>query len=148
MASGAKVRLFLDTNVIFSGLYSSRGAPSEILELYLNGKVGLVVSRLVLDELVVTLKKKFPDGLESMRRLLTSVPPEIVPDPSQDSLQPWLGRLTAGDAAIIAAAANARPDYFITGDNHFLKYRKIKELKTFPILTPGEFLSIFQPEAK
>ena len=148
MGSRANVRLFLDTNVIFSGLYSSRGAPSAILELYLDGKIRLVVSRLVLDELVVTLKKKFPDGLESMRRLLTSVPPEIIPDPSRDSLQPWLGRLAVGDAAIIAAAANARPDYFITGDHHFLKYRKIKEFKTLQILTPGEFLSIFQPEDK
>ena len=50
-----KPRPFVDTNVLYSGLYSSRGAPAELLKRHADGKLTIVISRQVLEELVRTV---------------------------------------------------------------------------------------------
>jgi predicted nucleic acid-binding protein len=41
----AKPRPFVDTNVLFSGLYSPSGAPATILERHVRGDLTMVISR-------------------------------------------------------------------------------------------------------
>src|SRR6266540_2288592 len=55
-----KPRPFVDTNVLYSGLYSSRGAPAELLKRHADGKLTIVISRQVLEELVRTVRNKAP----------------------------------------------------------------------------------------
>ncbi len=77
----AKIRAFLDTNVIFSGLYSAKGAPEAIIDYYAQGYFTTVVSRQMLDELIGTLKDKLPEALPTLRSLLVNMSPEVVADP-------------------------------------------------------------------
>lgn len=133
-------RVFLDSNVIFSGLHSPHGPPGAILEKAATGDIVAVVSRQVLDEVVRTIKKKLPDALPPLREFLRSSAFEVVADRSPADTRRWEGILEAGDAAILAAAEAAEPDYFVTGDSHFLRNRRLQSLRALEILAPLEFV--------
>ena len=135
-----KPRIFLDSNVIFSGLYSSRGAPAVILERFIEGRLMMVVSQQVLDEVIRTIKEKIPEALPALRRLLVNAPPEVRKDPTPDEAKRWSGLLDIGDAAILAAAVSAKPDYFVTGDRHFTENPEIAERAGLEIVTPAQFV--------
>ena len=144
MVSNPKLRVFLDINVIFSGLYSGRGAPGIILEHFIEGRINLVVSPQVLEELIRTLKVKIPEALPALKRLLVNAPPEIVADPSPKAIQRWAKELHWADAAILAAAIAAKPDYFVSGDNHFLENRPVMEKSRLNIVAPAQFLKLME----
>ena len=138
----SKPRVFLDSNVIFSGLYSPEGAPGIILEHFVKGSISVVVSQQVLEEVIRTVKEKLPDSLPALSRLLVNSPPEVAGDPKLPDTKLWTKKLHPGDAAILAAAINAQPDYFITGDRHFVENLDIVKETGLAIVTPAEFLII------
>ena len=140
MPAPSKPRVFLDSNVVFSGLYSSQGAPGKILEHFVAGRLMAVVSQQVLDEVVRTMRDKLPGALPTLRKLLVSVPPQVVKDPSPDEVAGWLGILEPGDASILVAAVGAQPDYFVTGDKHILDNAKVAEKSRLKIVTPAQLL--------
>jgi len=142
--SKPKLRVFLDSNVIFSGLYSPRGSPALILEHFVAGDIIVVVSQQVLEEVVRTIKEKLPDALPVLRRLLMSTPPEVTADPPLEAIKRRKKKLSIADAAVLEAAITARPDYFITGDNHFLDDPHLAEGTDLHIVTPAEFLKILK----
>lgn len=138
-----KPLVFLDSNVIFSGLYSPDGAPGIILEHFVNGHIRVVISQQVLQEVVRTVKEKLPDSLPSLRTLLVNAPPLAVADPTLPDMKHWTKQLQSGDAAVLAAAIAARPDYFVTGDRHFIENPDVKETG-LTIVTPSQFLKIVE----
>jgi uncharacterized protein len=141
-----KLRIFLDTNVIFSGLYSSQGAPGIVLEHFVKGHVNVVISQQVLEEVVRTTKVKLPEALPALKRFLVNAPLEVIADPSPEAIQQWTKEIHSADAAILAAAITAKPDYFITGDNHFLENQTIIEKSGLNIMTPAQFLNLIRPD--
>ena len=144
MPAKPKLRVFLDTNVIFSGLYSSEGPAGIILEHFINGKLLVVISQQVLEEVIGTIKEKLPESLPALRRLLLSVTLEIVKNPVPDEIARWSRVIMhPEDAIILAAAIAAQPDYFITGDKHFLENPEILERSGLSIVNPAQFLGCF-----
>lgn len=139
MAPGPKPRVFLDSNVIFSGLYSSKGAPGKILELFIKGEIEVVVSQQVLDEVVRTVKDKLPEALPALNTLLVNTPPEVVPAPEIEKIKKWPGVLSLADAAILAAVHASQTYIFITGDRRFFKSTILSGTGIF-IETPATFL--------
>ena len=139
-----KPRVFLDSNVIFSGLYSPKGAPGLIFEHFIKGNINVVVSQQVLEEVIRTIKEKLPGALPALRRLLMSTPPEVIADPELENLESWAKRLPVADAAILLAAVVAQPDYFITGDNHFIENADISIETGLHIVTPAKFLELLK----
>jgi putative PIN family toxin of toxin-antitoxin system len=139
MARENKFRVFLDTNVIFSGLYSHHGAPGVILDCIYDGKKNIVISKLVLEELIRTINDKLPIAVSTLRAFLTSVPLEIQIDPPAEQVEQFTGELPFADAVILAAAINAKVDYFITGDRHFLENSDIAGESGLKIISPAEF---------
>jgi putative PIN family toxin of toxin-antitoxin system len=137
-------RVFLDTNVIFSGLYSSRSAPGAILEHFVKGRISVVISQQVLEEVIRVIKEKLPEALPTLKRLLVNAPPEIEADPSPEAVRQWTKVIPPADAAILAAAIAAKPDYFITGDNHFLENHIIIEKSGLNITSPAQFIKLLQ----
>ena len=140
--SKPKPRVFLDSNVIFSGLYSSRGSPAVILDHYIKGDIIVVISQQVLEEVVRTIKEKLPDALPLLQRLLVSTPPEVVAAPLLADIKRRQTKLSLADAAILEAAIRAQPDYFVTGDNHFLSDPSLAADSGLRIITPAEFLKL------
>ncbi|MDO8578568.1 MAG: putative toxin-antitoxin system toxin component, PIN family [Dehalococcoidales bacterium] len=140
----SKHRVFLDSNVIFSGLYSPEGAPGIILEHFLKGNIRVVVSQQVLEEVIRTINEKLPYSLPTLRRLLINTPPEVAADPQLPEIKFWTKILHLGDAAILAAAIAAHPNYFITGDRHFTENSDIIKKTGLTIVTPAQFLKVMQ----
>ena len=140
--SKPRPRVFLDSNVVFSGVYSPEGAPGIILEHFVKGSISVVVSQQVLEEVVRTIKAKLPSALPALRRLLVSTPPEVIVDPQLQETERWVKKLPLGDAAILAAAMGAQPDYFVTGDKHFTENPGIAEEAGLHIVTPAHFLRL------
>lgn len=131
--------VFVDTNVLFSALYSKTGNPAKILQLHLDNSIELVVSLDVLEELVRELPDKIPGGRQMLQFILLASPPTIVSDPSAEEIDAALIQVNPAGAPIWAAAIAARPDYFVTGDRRFLREARVAQ--TSPtVLTPRELI--------
>jgi putative PIN family toxin of toxin-antitoxin system len=140
MQLNLKPRVFLDANVIFSGLYSSRGAPGIILKHFIEGHISVVISQQVLEEVIRTIKEKLPEALPILKKFMVNTPLEIVADPSPGEIGRWTNEIHPAGAAILAAAIGAKPDYFVTGDNHFLGNPALVKEAGLNILTPAQFV--------
>lgn len=145
MAPKTNLRAFFDTNVIFSGLYSPHGIPGTLLRWAVSGDFAIVVSQQVLEELVRTINLKLPEALPALWSFLTNIRLQIVPDPSPESLEPWIQEIHPADAVVLAAAIVAGPDYFVTGDSHFFDNPRIAD-RSGIILTPAQFLAVLEVE--
>jgi len=111
-----------------------------ILERFIEGRLMVVVSQQVLGEVIRTIKEKLPEALPALRKLMVNAPPEIRKDPMPEEVKRWRGLLDIGDAAILAAAVAAQPDYFVTGDRHFIENPEIAEQAGLQIVTPAQFI--------
>lgn len=142
MPPAPRLRVFLDSNVIFSGLYAADGPPGAILDRFIQGRLTVVISRQVLAEIVRTLNEKLPEALSSLERLLVAAQPEVVRDPTPQEVGAWADHLRPADAAILAAAVTAQPDYFVSGDRHFLDNPTVAERSGLRIVSPAHLLRV------
>jgi putative PIN family toxin of toxin-antitoxin system len=146
MPARHRPKVFLDSNVIFSGLHSTAGPPAEILRLLAAGRVHVVISEMVLEEVIRTIGQKLPAALSSLRTLLVNAPLTVVRDPTAEEVGSWQNRIPREDAAILVSAITAEPDYFITGDRHFRTIRGSNEVAGLRIVTPMEFIRELQQD--
>jgi len=139
MAISIPPKVFLDSNVLFSALYSPAGAPGKILQLYGAGRLSTVVSELVIREMARAISDKAPQLSAAVAALLSDRPPEIVPDPPRTAVLKYLPHVNSKDAPIVAAAIGAGVDYFVTGDRRIAD--EIRSLNPpFRVLTPSELV--------
>ncbi len=135
------MRIFLDSNVLISGIYSPVGPPYKILRLHLAERLRIVVCQLVINEVIRNLRAKKPEGLPVLYQLLSNAPPEIAANPSVEDVNIWKEYLDAEDSIILAAAIHARVDCFVTGDKHFNSAALKSQKLSLKILTPAEFVA-------
>jgi putative PIN family toxin of toxin-antitoxin system len=123
-----KLKVFLDTNVLVSGIVFA-GNERKLLELVIDGKLDLMLSNDVIYEANEVLKKKFPKQAVLFPLLLRMVKHEEVPKRAYEGSK----RVCAGliddraDIPILAAAITSRADYLITGDKVLLALNKVGE---------------------
>jgi putative PIN family toxin of toxin-antitoxin system len=141
-------RVFLGGNVIFSGFYSLQGTPGQILQLCIDGKMTMVISRQVLDEVIRNVRRKLPDVLELVIDFLSTTVIEIVSNPESEEVGKNQLNLPPGDAAVLLAASEAKPDYFVTGDNHFLKNPELEKKVNLRLITPTQLLQVLEINSK
>lgn len=135
------LRAVVDPGVLIAGFISSRGAPRQLLYLWLEGFFELVVSPRLLDEIQrVLLRPKFRqyvterDAVEYVRLLkgfgsLTSDPETIIrmaPDPEDDYL------------FALVEASGAR--FLVSGDRALLEARPGRS----QVITPRAFVEMLQ----
>jgi predicted nucleic acid-binding protein len=140
------VRVFVDTNVLFSGLHSPRGGPARILDAGVTGSIDVVVSTDVLVELSKTVRSKAPQLLSGVSFFLTRAGVEVRDDPPEADVSGLRDVGFGSDAAIVAAAAQADVDHFCTGDRRLL----VRIRQHFPSLhpvSPADLLRLLDDEA-
>jgi putative PIN family toxin of toxin-antitoxin system len=143
MDQESSLRVFLDSNVIISGLYKKDSPPGQILRLFTKGDIKVVVSQHVLEEVIGTIKEKFPEIIFDLNTMLIRSKPDVVAAPGEQDVKRWGNKISIGDAEILAAAVLARPHYLITGDNHFLHNIALKQGLGFEIVSPVQFLEYY-----
>ena len=142
------VRVFLDSNVVLSGLISDKGAPRIILDLltlklpFLVGSTG----RFNLREIERTLKKKMPKMLPLYRKYLPLLNLKIIPLPSPQEVGAFAQTIADKDAPVLASAIKGKADFLVTGDKRH--FQRLRTGKDFPlrIVNPAEFVDHLLPE--
>ena len=142
------VRVFLDSNVIVSGIISEKGAPRIILDVVVLGLPFLVCStgRYTLMEIERTFEKKMPGALPLYRRYLPRLNMEIIPLPQPEDIKQYAGLIAEKDIPVIVSAIRGKAEFLVTGDSkHFAKLRRPNKVP-LKIVTPAEFIDVFLPE--
>jgi len=140
-----RLKVFLDSNVIISGLFSDKGSPRIVLDLLsldlplLSGATG----EYNIVEIERNLLKKMPDVLPIYRRYLKILNLEIVPLPLSKDIKKLSGQIADKDIPVLASAINNNADFLVTGDKK--DFEKLKGKYPFKILSPSEFLDIILP---
>lgn len=140
----ANPRPFLDTNVLFSGLYSRAGPPAAILNLHATGRLTAVVSQHVLGELVRAINTKQQRLIPLLHMFLAVTPPEVCADPAPHVVARVRPLINPTDALILAAAIESGADCLVTGNTrHFTA--EVSEGAGIAILTPAAYVSTLDP---
>jgi putative PIN family toxin of toxin-antitoxin system len=133
------MKIVLDTNVFISGLFFS-GPPYEILRLWRDAKIDLVISTEILDEyqrVADELAVQFPGTDISDLLDLLMVNAEIVNAP----VLPNQVCTDPEDDKFLACAAASNTKYIVSGDKQLLK---VKRYKAVNIINPREFIDTFR----
>mgnify|MGYP001561905446 CR=1 FL=1 len=139
------VKVFLDTNVIISGLLTHEGIPKTILDLLSLSlpEIKAVTGQFNLLELRRNIKKKLPALTDVFEDALEKLDFEIAPFPEDVIVEKYRGIISFKDAPVLASAIEAKCAYLITGDKDF-RTEKIKKTKLpIAIVTPQEFFDLF-----
>jgi predicted nucleic acid-binding protein len=142
------VRLFLDSNVILSGLLSDRGAPRIILDLLSLGLPFLMGStgQYNLMEIERNLKKRMPGITSVYKRYFLRLNLTVMPMPKPEELREFFGKITDKDIPVVVSAIKGKADFLITGDRrHFEKLKGVEKYQ-LKIVTPSEFFDSILPE--
>jgi putative PIN family toxin of toxin-antitoxin system len=141
------VRVVVDTNVLVSGLISSRGAPARIVEAILDQRIVPVFSKETFSELRAVLQRpKFKhyfnkSGLAvgTVLANLTAIGEFVEPRPAPARIRDPKDR-----PFLEVAAASPPPEFIVTGDRDFQDgvYGGV------PVLSPAAFLLVVLAEKK
>lgn len=139
-------RVFLDTSALFSAVFSEHGGAREILRLGEVGLCQLLVSQEVLAELEKNIQAKARRRVADVALLLDRCRVEVALSPAQTVVQHCQHMIGyPADAVVLAAALDARADYFVTLDRrHFLENAALRKALSIPLGTPGDCLAWFR----
>ena len=148
MAERKRCKVFLDSNVLLSGLFSDKGAPRVILDLLtlnlpmLTGSTG----RYNFLEVERNLKKKMPQALPLYHKYLPKLGLEVVALPSKEQIKTMARAIAEKDVPVLASAIACNADYLITGDKK--DFDRLKSIKTYniTIVSPAEFIEKMFPD--
>jgi predicted nucleic acid-binding protein len=142
------VRLFLDSNVILSGLLSDRGGPRIILDLLSLGLPFLMglTGQYNLIEIERNLRKRMPGMVPVYKRYFPLLNLTIMPMPKTEELREFFGKIADKDIPVLVSAIKGKADFLIAGDRrHFEKLKRAEKYK-LEIVTPSEFIDSILPE--
>jgi predicted nucleic acid-binding protein len=142
-----EVKVFLDSNVIISGLFSDKGAPRIILDLFCLGLPFLVgtTGQYNIIEIERNIKKKMPEVFSLYNEYFPKLNLKIIPLPSLEKIKDLSGHISDKDAPVLASAIMGEVDFLVTGDKKdFVSLRK-KGKYHFNVITPSEFLDRILP---
>jgi predicted nucleic acid-binding protein len=142
-----RLRVFLDTSVLFSAILSDTGGARELFRLGEAGLLNLAVGPNVLREADEVVRRKAPASLPTLARLLAAGGVQSVPTATAEQIASARGLVAyAPDARVLAEAMQSGADWFVTHDKeHFLKAKTSLPLP-FEIGTPGDLLQKFKDE--
>lgn len=147
MAPGKRCKIFLDSNVLISGLFSDKGAPRLILDLltlhlpFLAGATG----RYNLKEVERNLKKKMPAAIPLYHKFFPALKLEIVPLPTHETIRSMAGIIAEEDIPVLASAIACGAEYLITGDKTDFAGLKTAKIYNIKIVSPTEFIETVLP---
>ncbi|HOE19158.1 MAG TPA: PIN domain-containing protein [Syntrophorhabdaceae bacterium] len=140
-------RVFLDSNVVLSGLFSDKGAPRiilDILSLKLPFLVG-VTGQYNLLEIERNVARKLPAALPLYKAFYRKMNLEIIPVPFEKEIKKYAGVVRKKDMPVLVSAIIGKADFFVTGDKKDFNHLKTKGGYAFKIVSPFEFVEDILP---
>lgn len=137
-------KVFIDSSVLFSACYSSTGASREIIRQAISGKLKLVISKHIIEEVERNLEKDARDVIPIFQQFLITIPFMIV-HPTKEEVEKAASCVDLKDAPILAAARKAKVDYLVSLDTrHLVNVPEVTNCADTEIVLPGEFLKIIK----
>lgn len=138
------VKIFLDSNVILSGLISDKGAPRTILDLL---SLNLPITKGITGEYNImeierTLARKLPAAIPVYEQYFPKLSLIIIPLPSRTEVEKYEGHIVEKDVPVLVSAIKAGVDYLVTGDKKDFDAIKNKGQYPFQIISPAEFIDV------
>lgn len=131
------MRVTADTNILISGITFPGGKPSRFLDLARSGKINLVVSDAILDEMAVVLARKFhfaPEDVDEARMRVIAMARTVKAAVHLDIIKE-----DPPDNRILECAVAAGSDLIVTGDKDLLR---LKTYDSIGIVTVSDFLDL------
>jgi len=131
------IRIFLDSNVLFTAAHNPEGKASLAIELCAGSNWEVVTSAYCLAEARWNLERKHPEALGQLSEILRAV--RLVPDVAGERCAL---SLPEKDRPVFAAAQRWKATHFLTGDRrHFGPYmNKPRDTMGIVVQTIGDFL--------
>lgn len=126
------MNLIIDTNIIFSALYSESSSAAHLLDMAILGEVKLFSPLHVKHELERILKKKLGYSNEELIDLFENLPLTWLEEELYEDKLKYASKLIKDKNDVPILSCAMATDYpIVTGDKHFfkLKHSKIKVLK-------------------
>jgi len=139
-----KLKVFLDTSVLISGLNSSFGASSFILILFKLKQIKLIISETVIEEAKNVIEKKFPDLKAKFINFLLFDKPKVIKEATKNEVIKIFKIIKTEDAPILADALKSKANFLITLDKRFVNLVKEYFKDKISILLPKDFVQIFR----
>jgi putative PIN family toxin of toxin-antitoxin system len=135
-------RVFLDSNVIISGMLSDKGAPRiilDLLSLHLPGIIG-ITGEYNLVEVERNLTRKLPKALPVYLEYVPKLSLSVIPLPTVEELTEYFGAINDKDLPVLLSAIKGCADFLITGDNKDFNLINESNKYSFTVVSPAEFL--------
>ena len=132
------IRLFLDSNVLFTAAHNPEGKASLVIELAAAGNWEVVTSAYCLAEARLNLDRKHPTALGRLSEILETL--HLVRDVAGERCTLLL---PGKDRPVFASAQRCKATHLLTGDRrHFGPYmNKPKDMMGIVVQAVGDFLS-------
>ncbi len=131
----------VDTNIIFSALYDMRSKAGRLLFLAIEGRIDLIASDYIREELERNLKDKLGYTDEEFEETVKALPIRWIDDERYTKEMDRAAKLIAHrrDVPVLALALHTKCGV-VTGDEHFLKvkYRGFKLWKLTELIASLE----------
>jgi uncharacterized protein len=144
-SAGHRPRVVVDTNVFVSGIIAKRGAPHDVVTLWQNGGLTLLISTEQVAELEDVLNR--PRLIERHRispreaaSILLALETGAIRVAPRRRLPVHV--LDPKDEHILGTAIGGRAEYLITGDDDLLVLNQDVRLGTLRIVTPRAFIDV------
>jgi predicted nucleic acid-binding protein len=138
------IKIFLDSNVLLSGLLSEKGAPRVLLDILCLDLplVKGVTGEYNIQEIEINIKKRLPAILDIYQSYFPKLRLEITPIPPIDTVKAYIGMIAAKDAPVLASAVTSGADYLVTGDKK--DFDKLKDNTDIPVkvVSPSELVHL------
>jgi putative PIN family toxin of toxin-antitoxin system len=128
------LKAVFDTNIFVSALAIPGGQAERAINLVIDGRVNLCISKEIIHEVLGVLAQKFSKGPEELSRtavFLSELAELIVPRKKLAILE------DEPDNRILECAATAHADVIVTGDRAMLNLKEYQEIR---ILSLRQFL--------
>lgn len=137
-----KIKVFLDSNVLFSIAYSGKEKSRSYLiyEIQEMGIIKVCLSNLVCEETLFNIRSKRPDSERLLKELISKS--KILGDVAAALKHQEIRKLPQNDRIIITTAIYHKADIFVTGNEKDFKNLYHKKVLNTIILRPIDFLNI------
>lgn len=135
-----KIKVFLDSNLLFSIAYSGRERSRAYLiyEIQSLDILEVYVSNLVCEEAIFNTKIKRPERLNLLNDLIKKS--KVLADVLVDTKNKLIDNIPQNDRIILTTAVSNKMDYFLTGNVKDFKRLYHKKIGKTLILKPADFL--------
>ena len=132
------VRSVIDTNLFVSGLLSPKGHPAQLVALWDNKEIDVLISKGIFDEYMEVIHRFKKISIGRRQKLLEQIKDKGVWVEVREEID--LIKQDPEDDKFLECAVSGDADFIISGDRHLLSLQNFRDI---PIVKAVDFIKSF-----